>query len=148
MPASGNRFGSLSSNGRYELFKVAANATHGHVLAGSGPGTFQLLWLPHGVKTVGYVQNAHSLYFETLAELGVVGLILMIGFLVTVLGSAILLVVRSQYEHRVRAAGAAAALLAFAVSAAVDWVWQISVLPVAFLLLGTAVVAPALRNAR
>ena len=145
--ASLNRFGSVSSNGRYELWKGAIDATRGHVLTGSGPGTFQLLWLPRAPRNIGYVRNAHSLYLETLAELGVVGLVLLVGFLVLVLGAAVVLVSRSRYEKRTRAAGAAAALTAFVVSAAFDWIWQVPVLPVAFMLLGSAVLAPSPRGA-
>jgi tetratricopeptide (TPR) repeat protein len=51
-------------------------------------------------------------------------------------------VVRSGYEARTRAAAETAALLAFMVSAAIDWVWQVPVLPVAFLVLAAAVLAP------
>lgn len=141
--ASLSRFGTVSSNGRYQLWKVALDTSKDHVLGGSGPGTYQLLWLPRAVPSVGYVQNAHSLYFETLAELGVVGLALLIAFLVGVLSAAVVLVVRSQYEQRIRAAGAVAALIAFMVSAAYDWIWQVPVLPVAFLLLAAAVIAPS-----
>jgi hypothetical protein len=89
------------------------------------------------------VINAHSLYLETLAELGVVGLALLVAFVGFVIAAAIRLVMRSQHEGRTRAAGAAAALLAFAVSALADWVWQLPVLPAAFLLLAAAVLAPA-----
>jgi O-antigen ligase len=141
--ASVARFSTLSSNGRYELWKGAMQATKGHVLGGSGPGTFQLLWLPRAPRSIGYVQNAHSLYFETLAELGVVGLVLLLGFIILVLVAAVKLVIRSRYEARVRAAGAAAAVTAFAASAGFDWIWQVPVLPTAFLFLGAAVLAPS-----
>jgi O-antigen ligase len=144
--ASIARFSTLSSNGRYELWKGAVQATNGHVPAGSGPGTFQLLWLPRAPRSVGYVENAHSLYLETLAELGVIGLVLLVGFFAVVLWSAIALVLRSRDEPRARAAAAAAALVAFVVSAGFDWVWQVPVLPVAFLLLSAAVLAPVVRR--
>ncbi|HEY3727746.1 MAG TPA: O-antigen ligase family protein [Solirubrobacteraceae bacterium] len=143
-----SRFGTVSGNGRYELWRAAVNATSGHVLKGSGPGTYQLLWLPRAVPGVNYVQNAHSLYFETLAEEGVVGLALLVGFLAVVAGAAIALVVRSRFEARARAAGAAAAMIAFIVSAASDWIWQVPALPVAFLVLAAAVVAPRRRRRR
>lgn len=139
--ASLSRFGTISSNGRYQLWRVAVDATKGHLLGGSGPGTYQLLWLPRASPAVSYVQNAHSLYFETLAELGVVGLALLVGFFAVLLGTAVLRVVRSRDEQRIRAAGAAAGLLAFMVSAGYDWIWQVPVLPVAFLLLAAAVLS-------
>jgi len=85
------RFGTVSGNGRYDYWKLAVNSTGGHVLGGSGPGTFQLLWLPHSPQNFSYIQNAHSLYFETLAEEGVVGL----GLLVNV-------VVDQHFEQRTR----------------------------------------------
>ncbi len=87
--------------------------------------------------------NAHSLYIETLAELGLVGLALLVGFLVLVLGAGVRFVVASTFELRAQAAGATAAMLAFAVSAIADWTWQLPVLPAAFLLLAAAVLAPA-----
>jgi O-Antigen ligase len=136
------RFGTLSGNGRYDYWKRAVNSTGNHVVGGSGPGTFQLLWLPHSPPNFSYIQNAHSLYFETLAETGVVGLALLVGFFGLVLTRAIRLVTTTRFEHRTRAAGAAAALVAFAISAASDWIWQVPVLPVAFLLLAAAVLAP------
>jgi hypothetical protein len=139
---SPSRFGSTAGNGRYQMWRVAVNTTSAHRLDGSGPGTFQLLWEPRAPFYT-YVVNAHSLYFETLAELGVVGLGLLIGFISLVLISAGRLVNRSHDDVRVRAAAAAAALLAFAVSAFADWVWQLPVLPVAFLLIAGGVFAPA-----
>jgi hypothetical protein len=139
------RFTSFSSDSRYQYWKVAVHSTRGHLLTGSGPGTFQLLWLPQATVP-GYIVNAHSLYVETLAEVGVVGLALLVGFFVLVLGAAVRLVMQSEYEGRTRAAAAAAALLAFMISAAGDWVWQLPVLPVAFLLLAAAVLAPAARR--
>ncbi|MBV9819774.1 MAG: O-antigen ligase family protein [Solirubrobacterales bacterium] len=140
------RFGATSGNGRYDYWKVAVNATaHRHLLDGFGPGTFQLVWLPRA-PYASYVENAHSLYVETFSDVGLVGLALLVAFLVTVLSAALTLVVRSRHEARTCAAGAAAALLGFCVSAAFDWIWQIPVLPAAFLLLAGAVLAPARRG--
>ena len=118
-----------------------ATGSGGHLLAGSGPGTFQLLWLPRATVP-GYVTNAHSLYVETLAEVGIVGLALLAGFLLLAVIAAVTVVVKSEYEARAQTAGAVAALVAFLVSATVEWVWQLPVLPAAFLLLAAAVLAP------
>jgi tetratricopeptide (TPR) repeat protein len=95
-----------------------------------------------------YVRNAHSLYVETLVEVGVVGLALLAAFLVLVLSTAVRRVVRSRFEDRALAAGVAGALFAFVVAAASDWFWQVPVLPVCFLLLAGAVLAPRRRRRR
>jgi hypothetical protein len=136
-----SRFGSTSGEGRYQFWTAAVHATNGRVLGGSGPGTFQLLWLPRA-PFESYVTNAHSLYVETLAEDGVVGLVLLIAFFVLVVGAAIRLVIRSRFEERTRAAAIAAAFVAFLVYAASDWIWQVPVVPAVFLLLIAAVLAP------
>jgi hypothetical protein len=138
------RFGTASGNGRYDYWKIAVNYSGHHLATGSGPGTFQLVWLPRA-SYYSYIQNAHSLYVETLAELGIPGLALLVGFLAVVLFAAIRLVVRSRHESRVYAAGAAGALIAFLVSAGFDWVWQVPALPIAFLLVAAALLAPGRR---
>jgi hypothetical protein len=135
------RFGSASGNGRYDYWKTAIDASSGHPFTGSGPGTFQLLWLPRAPYE-SYVVNAHSLYVETYAEEGLIGLALLGGFFLLMLGAGIRLAIRSRYEQRARAAAATAALAAFMLSAAFDWMWQVAALPAAFLLLGAAVLAP------
>jgi O-Antigen ligase len=141
------RFGSFSGDGRYESWSVAVNATSSHhLLTGNGPGTFQLVWLPRAPYQ-SYVQDAHSLYVETFSDLGLIGLALLVGFLVVVLVSAVTTVIRSEPDARTRAAAVAAALVAFCVSAAFDWIWQVPVLPAAFLLLASSVLAPNVRSA-
>jgi hypothetical protein len=142
------RFGVASGNGRYDYWKAAVNSTSGgHVLTGNGPGTFQFLWLPRAPYT-SYVQNAHSLYFETFAETGLVGVALLLGFLALVAVQAVRVVVRTADRTRTRAAGVAAALAAFIVSAGTDWVWQVPVIPTAFLLMAATVLIPSRRAIR
>lgn len=132
------RFGSLSGNGRYTYWNTAIDAMPGHWLRGWGPGTFQLVWLPRA-PFFSYIRNAHSLYVETLTEVGLVGLVLLVAFFVALLAAAVRRVVTARFHARAWAAAVAAACLAFMVSAAFDWVWQMPVLPVAVLLLGAAV---------
>ena len=138
------RFGTVSGNGRYDYWKVAIDATGRHLLGGSGAGTFQLVWTPRA-PYYSSVENAHSLYVETLADTGLVGLVLLGAFFVLMLGAAVRLSIRSRYEARVRAAGVTAALIAFSVAAASDWIWQVPALPAAALLLAAAVFAPGPR---
>lgn len=141
------RFGSASGNQRYDYWKVAVKASSGHLLTGWGPGTYEFIWLSRA-PYYSYVQNAHSLYLETLTEDGVIGLGLVLAFLVTVTVAALRLAVRSRERERVRAAGVAGACVAFMVGAAFDWVWQVPVLPVAFMLLAGAVLAAPDRSRR
>ena len=136
------RFGSTSGNERYTYWKVAIASTHGHLLQGSGPGTFQLLWQPRA-PFYSPVLNAHSLYIETLAEVGLIGLALLAGFFVLVIGVSAWRAAQGAFESRVALAGVAGACVAFSVSAASDWIWQVPVLPIAFLFLAGSVLAPA-----
>lgn len=136
------RYGALSGNGRYTYWSTAIRALPGHIVGGWGPGTFQLVWLPRATIP-DYVVNAHSLYVETLSDVGVVGLVLLVGFLALSAGVAVRRVMCGRFERRTQAAAVAAATFAFLTSAAFDWVWQVPVLPVAWLLLVAAAFAPA-----
>jgi hypothetical protein len=142
-----SRFGKLSGNGRYDFWKVAVDSTSGHLMTGNGPGTYQFLWL-RKAPYYSYLINAHSLYFESLAEEGIVGLALIVGFIVLVIARGARLVFITRELTRTRAAGITAALAAFAVSAGADWIWQVPVLPTAFFLLAASVLAPSLRSLR
>ena len=99
-----NRFGATSGNGRYDFWKAAIDASASHPFIGSGPGSFQLLWLPRAPDT-DYVVNAHSLYIETYAEEGLIGLALLGGFFVLVLWRSVRVAIRSRDEQRACAAG-------------------------------------------
>src|SRR5205807_5852341 len=90
----------------------------------------------------GRVRNAHSLYLEVLAELGVPGLLLIVG----ALGALLAVAVRARRMlTRPEELGASAALIAafvvFAFHAALDWVWQVTALT--FLALVAAGIAAA-----
>ena len=70
--ASPERLASVQSN-RFEYWRVAVNTFAEHPLQGAGSGSFRTEWLrerpiPESVR------DAHSLYLETAAELGIVGL--------------------------------------------------------------------------
>ena len=66
---------------------------------GIGPGTFEFWWARNGT-TPGFIRDAHTLYFETLAETGIVGFALLGGLLAFLLGAAVVALAA-------RAAGAA-----------------------------------------
>ena len=134
------RFESFSGNGRYQWWTSSVDANSTASLTGIGPGTFEYWWSQHG-SIPGFVRDAHSMYLETLGELGLVGFVLISGFLIWVLGYGALSAIRAEPWRRAEAAGASAAIAAFCVAASVDWVWELAVLPTAVLLLAGALLA-------
>lgn len=136
--ASEGRLLAASGNGRYQMWSSALDAFSTKPLGGIGAGTYQFWWAAHG-SISGYVVNAHSLYFETLAETGVVGLALLLTLLGAALVGTLAGCVRSApAASRARSAAVAGALVAFVVAGGVDWVWQIPAIPVTALLLAAA----------
>jgi hypothetical protein len=125
-PAGSNpteRLTTLSGT-RYNLWAVAVDAFTARPLTGTGAGTYQFWWDRHERDSESVI-NAHSIWFETMAELGVPGLIAIVAFL----GSAValLLSVRRRSRRRKSAAASTAATAAFIVfllHASVDWMWQ------------------------
>jgi O-antigen ligase len=122
-PGSGHLLSAGGSNrGRY--WQAALDGYASSPVTGIGAGNFGLYWNAHPEVALPLV-NAHSLYLETLAELGVVGLLLLLGFF------AIAAIVgwRSRAAPGGEAAVALAVLAAGALTAGVEWTWQI---PAAF----------------
>jgi hypothetical protein len=127
--------GSASGSGRYQFWSAAVDAFADDPITGIGAGGYQGWWNENG-PIPGILRDAHSLFFETAAELGIVGLALIVSFLA--LGAV--------HGWRRRSGGSAAgvveatlALLATGVlSASFEWTWE---LPAAF---GPVVVAVAL----
>jgi tetratricopeptide (TPR) repeat protein len=136
--SSAERFASASGNGRYQYWSAALDAFESRPLTGIGPGTYEFWWAEHG-SIPGFVRNAHSLYLETLGELGLPGLALLLALLGTVFVSGARGLRRADASERAMLAAALAAAAGFVSAAAIDWVWQVTVVPVAFLLLTAAV---------
>ena len=134
-PAAGAnpaRLASAQSN-RYAYWRVALDAFAAHPLKGVGSGGFRVEWRRE--RTVADpARDAHSLYLETAAELGLVGLLL--------LGVAIAAVVVSAAQARRRDAAASAGLIAalalWAVHAGIDWDWEMPALTLVALALAAA----------
>ncbi len=132
---------SVAGSHRYQYWQVAFHAFESSPWKGVGPGTFQFYWAQH--QTLGeYVLNAHSLWIETLAELGIIGLALIGGFFAWVLISGGVLALRSVIDERAVRAAAVAGVAAFCAAAAFDWVWQIAAVPMVAMLLSAVCVAP------
>jgi hypothetical protein len=113
----------LSSGGsdRYQYWKAAVDAFASRPVTGIGAGNYQLYWNAHPQVALPLV-NAHSLYLETLAELGVVGLALVLGFFAAPVLAALK---RGTISSGGEVAAALAVLAAGALTAAIEWTWQI-----------------------
>jgi O-antigen ligase len=110
------RLGSTDSN-RYAYWGVALDAFADAPLNGHGAGSFGVLWLrERSVPEV--VRDAHSIWFETAAELGVVGLAL----LLMLFGGTAVAALRVPPAW---VAGPAAALVVWVVHSALDWDWEL-----------------------
>lgn len=135
---------SLAGSHRYQYWQVALKAFDSAPLVGIGPGTFRFYWAQH--QTLGeYVLNAHSLWFETLAEAGLVGLLLLDAFFGYLIVRGGVRAIRSPAPRGDLLAGATATLVTFCAAAAFDWVWQIGVIPMVALAVA-AVIASDLRD--
>ena len=132
----GARLSTLSLDGRKELWGVAVDDYRAHSLLGSGAGSYRRAWYAHR-DTEFDVRDAHSLYLQVLAELGPVGLALVIA----ALGCPLAAAVRLRGDPVV--VPAVGAYLAFVMHAAVDWDWQLPAVTVAALGCGAAVLLRA-----
>jgi hypothetical protein len=117
--AGAQRLGSLESN-RYDYWKVALD--HGFAaepVKGIGAAGFAVIWLQYR-DVPERAKVAHSLYVETLSELGIVGF----AMLALLFAGVAMAAARAYRVAPVHAAGPIAALVVFSAHSAVDWDWQ------------------------
>lgn len=128
------------NDGRLPLWKAAVRIYRTDRLHGTGAGTYQLYYTRY--RTVrSYVVDTHSLYLQSLSELGIVGFVLI---LVVVLGILVGLAVRIRGPARPLYAALLAVTLAWAIHQAVDWDWQMPAVTLGvFMLAGLALARPA-----
>jgi O-Antigen ligase len=139
-PSSPSSIFTFHGSGRYQFWESAVEAGETEPWKGIGPGTFEFWWGRHASYN-GYVRTAHSLYLENLAELGIPGLLLIGGFVFAVLGIGAARALRAPPQERLLLAAATAGAAGFATAAALDWVWQLAALSVAFMLLAAVAVS-------
>jgi hypothetical protein len=113
---------STSGSGRYQFWSAAIDAFEDEPLTGIGAGGYEAWWNQHGSITR-FVRDAHSIFFEMLAELGIGGLLLIMSFLV--------LAVAQGWRRRRGGSPdgstevALAVLLVGVIAAATDWTWEL-----------------------
>ena len=119
-----------SGSGRWQFWTAALDEFRSAPLAGRGAGSYEAWWAQHGSFRY-FVKDAHSLFLQTLAELGIVGFLLLVGALGAgvVVGAARL---RAAVGSRQTAiAGLLGAYTAYLIGAGVDWMWELTVVTVA-----------------
>lgn len=151
-PGAGtSRLGSVAGQNRYQFWSAAVRQNSTEPLIGTGAGTFEYWWARDG-DSAETVRDTHSLYMQTLGELGIVGLALLAAFLMTIFAAGARNLLRAGVGNRSQYAAAIAGSVAFCLTAVVDWMWQIPVLPVALLSLAAVLVSaragPASREDR
>jgi O-antigen ligase/polysaccharide polymerase Wzy-like membrane protein len=134
-PGEGSeRLSSAAGESRYQFWTSTLDENATAPLIGTGSGTFQFWWAREGDEAE-TVRDAHSLYMQTIGELGIVGILLLLFFLAWVFVNGLRAALLSDSEERSRLAAALAGFTVFVLTAAVDWMWQVPVVPVAALML-------------
>jgi O-Antigen ligase len=124
---------SLSSNGRIDLWRAAWHEARAHPLLGGGAGSYEAWWMQHR-PIPQQVRDAHSLYLQTLAEVGPLGLAL----LLTALCAPLLAAARNR--RRPYVSFALAVWVAYLLHTGADWDWQLTGVTLPALLAATALV--------
>lgn len=130
-----SRFRSVRIGGRADHWRIALDGYASNRLTGTGAGTYELQWLrdrPDASET----SEAHSLYIEMLAELGVVGFLLVLVTIGTILGA---LAFKARGQRRAVYGAVFAVTLTWALHAGVDWDWELPAVTLGvFMLAGVA----------
>jgi hypothetical protein len=134
------RITDFSGAGRKEFWRVALDAFGEEPLVGHGAGTYRFSW--DQLRRIPMpVLDAHSLYLQALAELGIVGGALTVGVVLVLLWAGLSAWRAAIGAQRELYAALLAAALAFAVGAAIDWFWEIAAMGTIFFLATGALVA-------
>lgn len=130
------RLFSLSLNGRPDMWRAAFKEVQAHPVLGDGAGAYERFWLRHRTVPMD-VRDAHSLFLETLSELGPIGLVLLLIALGTPLYAA------ARARRRTLVPVALAPYVALLSHAAADWDWEVPAITVAGIACGTALLLAA-----
>jgi hypothetical protein len=110
-------------SGRWQFWAAAVDEFRSAPLQGRGAGAYESWWGEHP-KFEYFVRDAHSVYLETLGDLGLVGL----AFLLAAFGIGVFAAVRllRAGAERTTVAALAAAYAAYLLSVAIDWMWELT----------------------
>jgi tetratricopeptide (TPR) repeat protein len=132
----GERLFTFTGSYRVDFWEIALDDYADHPVLGSGAGSYEHYWNEH--RPFAYkVRDAHSLFLESLAELGPLGLI------------ALLLAVGVPFAAAFLARGhpltpaALGGFVAYLVHAGIDWDWELAAVTLTGLACGIALIAAA-----
>ena len=126
---------------RSDLYRVAFDGFEDSPLRGDGAGGFEARFA-HDREVQEKVRDAHSLYFETIGELGLIGAALLVTFLGSLVAAAVLARRRASAMPRAQAGAAIAAVATWVAHTGVDWDWQMPALTGTALVLAAALFPP------
>ncbi len=123
-----DHFLSGGGNGRWQMWSAAGDEWQRHPLVGNGAGSFAEWWTQHGSTSVS-IKDAHSLYLETLGELGLIGFLILASIFVTGASVALRRSLTAS-DERVTVAALTAVFGAYSVEVSVDWMWELTVVSI------------------
>ncbi|HEX2231969.1 MAG TPA: O-antigen ligase family protein, partial [Thermoleophilaceae bacterium] len=134
-----SRFTDPGNNGRIDYWEVSVDAWREESLRGAGAGGWQFLWARNRPGPADAI-NGHSLYLEVLAELGIVGGLLLAGAILALIAG---MARRLPGPERPVFAALLVMSVALALHAGIDWDWEMPVVALWFFALAGAALARA-----
>ncbi len=137
---------SLSSS-RYLVWQSAVHAFDHKPATGTGAGTFAFWWNRHATDYE-FLHDAHNIWLQNLAELGLPGLLLIVAVAVGALIVGVSVRLRVRRRPSVGASVAfLSAFIVFLMHATVDWMWEATAVTV-LAVSGIAVIGARLSGPR
>jgi hypothetical protein len=133
-------FGDLSGAGRYDFWRVAVDAFGEEPLRGQGAGVYQFSWEQDRSIEMA-IHDAHSLYLEAFAELGLLGGLLVLSLVGGVLWWGFSAWRAAHGGERERTAVLLAVALALAIGAGFDWFWELAGIEAIFFLVAGVLIS-------
>jgi O-antigen ligase len=146
-PPTGTARLSTAAGTRSAVYSSALDGFSAEPLRGEGAGSFYYRWLRTREQPI-FARNAHSLALETMSELGLVGLVLLVVFLGTMVGAAVRSRLRPRVLSRSQTAAVAGAVSVWIAHSMVDWDWQVTAFTGLALVLAAALYPEGRRRVR
>jgi hypothetical protein len=115
---------SAAGSSRWQFWEASVEQWRTAPLHGRGAGSYEAWWARHGT-TSQVARDAHSVYLETLGELGLVGFLLLVAALATPFVAAADRLRRLRPGEGETLAALAAVGVGFLAALGLDWVWEL-----------------------